>query len=195
MTNSMNPIPDAVEQSTGLPQVDVCLQLCASDADATEKLHAQALLSSSDPGLLSNICWTDWFLKWLIHLRPTLSPINAYELTLRLTTNREIQQLNSYYRNKDQPTDVLAFAMVDLQDNMLEDVYSAQPYYLGDIIISLPIADVQAKESRHSLGYELGWLAAHGLLHLLGWDHPDENSLEEMLTKQYLLLQLIDINS
>ena len=195
MTNSFNPVPDEINQLTDLLQVDVCLQLCTSDADANESLYAQSFLSNAAPKLLSNICWTNWFLTWLIHLRPTLSPINAYELTLRLTTNREIQQLNSYYRNRDQPTDVLAFATLDLQDDLLEDVYNNQPYYLGDIVISLETADIQAKESRHSLMYEIVWLAAHGLLHVLGWDHPDDDSLENMLTKQYSLLQLIDIKS
>jgi probable rRNA maturation factor len=65
---------------------------------------------------------------------------------------------------------------------------------LGDIIISQTTAIFQAQERGHSLTYELAWLAAHGLLHLLGWDHPDDDSLEVMLTQQALMLQLISLH-
>ena len=60
---------------------------------------------------------------------------------------------------------------------------------LGDIVISLETAARQAPEHGHSLVEELQFLASHGLLHLLGWDHPDEASLAAMLARQERLLQ------
>jgi probable rRNA maturation factor len=65
--------------------------------------------------------------------------------------------------------------------------------YLGDIVISIETARQQAQQQEHPLPTELAWLAAHGLLHLLGWDHPDEESLSQMLKQQVILLKTIGI--
>jgi probable rRNA maturation factor len=70
---------------------------------------------------------------------------------------------------------------------------AAMPLYLGDIVISVETATAQALERGHSLAYELSWLAAHGLLHLVGWDHPDEESLRQMLDQQDALLQAVNV--
>ncbi|NJL85538.1 MAG: rRNA maturation RNase YbeY [Leptolyngbyaceae cyanobacterium SM1_1_3] len=141
-----------------------------------------------------NLPWQSWFQTWIAQLQPQRSPIGAYELGLRLTSDRQIQQLNSQYRSKDTPTDVLAFAALEDSAPLVEELLATQPLYLGDIVISLETAAVQAAQ-HHSLRQELAWLAAHGLLHLLGWDHPDEVQLEQMLTKQQQLLQAIGMVS
>ena len=138
---------------------------------------------------LGLIPWSDWFQAWLEGLHPDVPPGNNYELSLRLTSDREIQTFNAQYRHKDQPTDVLAFAALESELPQLEDLN--EPLYLGDIIISLDTANQQAQERQHSLVEEIGWLATHGLLHLLGWDHPDEFSLEKMLAKQGELMKMI----
>ncbi|MDJ0678340.1 MAG: rRNA maturation RNase YbeY [Xenococcaceae cyanobacterium MO_167.B52] len=138
---------------------------------------------------LSLIPWSDWFQSWLEALHPDVPPGNNYELSLRLTGDREIQTFNAQYRHKDQPTDVLAFAALESEVFQPEDLN--EPLYLGDIIISLDTANQQAQERQHSLIEEIGWLATHGLLHLLGWDHPDEFSLEKMLAKQAELMKMI----
>ncbi|AUB37577.1 ybeY, putative rRNA maturation factor [Nostoc flagelliforme CCNUN1] len=65
--------------------------------------------------------------------------------------------------------------------------------YLGDIIVSVDTAQRQAQQQEHSLPTELAWLASHGLLHLLGWDHPDEESLGRMLKQQVRLLNAVGI--
>jgi probable rRNA maturation factor len=153
-----------------------------------------AASSSISTASLNLIPWSDWFQVWLEALYPNVPPGNNYELTMRLSSDREIQGFNAQYRQKDQPTDVLAFAA--LESKILpqtESIALNEPLYLGDIIISLETADRQAKEHQHSLTQELAWLATHGLLHLLGWDHPDESSLEKMLTKQAELLKIIAI--
>ena len=61
---------------------------------------------------------------------------------------------------------------------------------MGDIVISVPTAIRQAKDNKIDLFRELRWLATHGLLHLLGWDHSDEVSLNKMLLIQEQLLDL-----
>lgn len=139
--------------------------------------------------------WEQWFEGWVAYLQPTFSPIDQYELSLRLTTDPEIQELNGQYRQLDRPTDVLAFAEIDTPDYLKEPMWLEMPLYLGDLVISVDTAIRQASERQHSLEQELAWLAAHGLLHLLGWDHPDEARLEEMLAKQDELLAQIGLHS
>ncbi|MEO0935438.1 MAG: rRNA maturation RNase YbeY, partial [Cyanobacteria bacterium J06641_2] len=69
-----------------------------------------------------------------------------------------------------------------------------EPLYLGDIIVSVDTARKQAIQQGHSLKIELAWLASHGFLHLIGWDHPDEESLQRMLRKQVMLLKTLGID-
>jgi probable rRNA maturation factor len=140
--------------------------------------------------------WQEWFASWEPYLRSQVAIADGeYELTLAITDDLTIQQLNLQYRQQDRPTDVLSFAALesDVPEIPNDDAGYVEPTCLGDIIISQTTAIRQAEERGHSLTYELAWLAAHGLLHLLGWDHPDEESLEEMLKQQDLMLQLISL--
>jgi len=167
-------------------QVEVIIQDCFFlGADVVENQAGNNNPSSP----ISLETWEDWFSQWLKVLNLNLSPIQSYELTLRLTNNAEIQALNAQYRQKDQPTDVLAFAALEVDSPRLEAI--DEPLYLGDIIISVETAQVQAQD--HTLEQELAWLAAHALLHLLGWDHPDEEQLLAMLQKQSWLLQQVGV--
>ncbi|BBC25042.1 rRNA maturation RNase YbeY [Pseudanabaena sp. ABRG5-3] len=140
--------------------------------------------------------WQDWFAIWEKHLISEQAIADGeYELSLAITDDVTIQQLNLQYRQQDRPTDVLSFASLESEVPEIpvdEDDY-VEPTYLGDIIISQTTAIRQAQERGHSLTYELAWLAAHGLLHLLGWDHPDDESLEAMLQQQDLMLSLISL--
>lgn len=142
---------------------------------------------------ISSDTWSSWFEQWLETLQPDISPIDAYELTLRLTEDQEIQLLNEQYRNKNQPTDVLAFAALEVDSPQLPPLQVPEPVYLGDLVISVDTAHRQAQEQGHSLQTELAWLATHGLLHLLGWDHPDETSLTAMLDQQSTLLRIVNL--
>lgn len=134
--------------------------------------------------------WVGWFSLWLEKMHPKLPPAKGYELSLLLTSDAEIQTINAQYRHQNQPTDVLAFAALEVDFPKSHDLH---PLTLGDIVISVETADRQAQEQRHSLSYELAWLAAHGFLHLLGWDHPDEESRTQMLEQQDILLQTAGI--
>ncbi|MBD2410996.1 rRNA maturation RNase YbeY [Nostoc calcicola FACHB-389] len=137
--------------------------------------------------------WENWFHCWLEILHPDIPPAPGYEIGLRLTDDSQIQELNAQYRQKNQPTDVLAFAALEVDFPQSEEMLASVPLYLGDIIVSVDTAQRQAQQQGHNLPTELAWLSAHGLLHLLGWDHPDEESLERMLEQQVKLLKAVGI--
>jgi probable rRNA maturation factor len=137
--------------------------------------------------------WESWFECWMKNLESQVPLANNYELSLRFTDDAQIKVLNHQYRQQDKPTDVLAFAALEVDFPINEEMRSHLPLYLGDIVISVDTAHRQATEQGHSLQTELAWLATHGLLHLLGWDHPDETSLLKMLKQQAVLLKLIGL--
>ena len=137
--------------------------------------------------------WESWFQTWLTALETNLPSAVSYEITLRLTGDSEIQSLNAEYRHQDQTTDVLSFAALEVESPTPSPWLSSEPLYLGDIVISVETAARQAIEQHQTLTGELAWLACHGLLHLLGWDHPDEDSLTAMLTQQETLLALVGL--
>ncbi|QFT89895.1 Endoribonuclease YbeY [Bacillus sp. THAF10] len=113
------------------------------------------------------------------------------EVSVTFVDNHRIQEINRDYRDKDKPTDVISFAMEELGEGELEITYENEqgaPRMLGDIIISVPKAEEQASEYGHSLKRELGFLALHGLLHLLGYDHENESDEKEMFDKQKEIL-------
>ncbi len=147
-------------------------------------------LELHDPSLSAEIAalpWQVWFRTWIAMVEPNQD--KAYEVTLRLTTDAEIQILNRQYRDRDTPTDVLAFAT---RDQTLP-LPSEEPEYLGDIVISAETAQRQATAGNHPLLTEVSWLACHGLLHLLGWDHPDEAHLNRMLVQQARCLETVGL--
>ncbi len=80
----------------------------------------------------------------------------------------QIHQLNKTYRNKNKPTDVLAFAMQE------GEFAGVSPDVLGDVVVSVPTATKQAVRADHPLMEEVTMLLVHGLLHLLGWDHDTD---------------------
>jgi probable rRNA maturation factor len=88
------------------------------------------------------------------------------ELSLVLTDDAEIHELNKTYRHKDRPTDVLAFAMREGEAGG-----DAASELLGDVIVSVETARKQARAGGHDLLSEVTMLMTHGILHLLGWDH------------------------
>jgi probable rRNA maturation factor len=92
-----------------------------------------------------------------------------YEVALRLCDDAAIRELNHAWRGKDKPTDVLAFAQREAQ--------AADASLLGDIVISIDTARRQAKRGLHA---ELLHLASHGLCHLLGYDHRDDDEERTM---------------
>jgi probable rRNA maturation factor len=102
------------------------------------------------------------------------------EVGLTLVDDAEIHELNRDYRKKDKPTDVLAFAM---REGVGGDLH---PGILGDVIISVETARRQAK--RRGLAAEIEFLWAHGLCHLLGYDHQTDRQEREMNARMAALL-------
>jgi probable rRNA maturation factor len=100
----------------------------------------------------------------------------ASELSILLTDDDEIRALNRTYRGEDAATDVLAFAM--REGDRLAGAERAD--LLGDVVISIDTARRQAKRARRSIDAELRSLLAHGLLHLVGIDHPTPARLSRM---------------
>ena len=104
------------------------------------------------------------------------------EVSLMLVDDRRIHALNLEYRGVDRPTDVLSFA---LQEEMDEEPDSEfEDDMLGDIVISVERAREQAEEYGHSFEREIIYLAVHGTLHLLGYDHEEEDDKLKMRNKE-----------
>lgn len=106
------------------------------------------------------------------------------ELSVTFVDNERIQEINKEYRHKDMPTDVISFAMEELGEGEIPLTGVDMPRVLGDIIISIAKAKSQADEYGHTFIRELGFLAVHGFLHLLGYDHEVEEDEKIMFTRQ-----------
>lgn len=109
------------------------------------------------------------------------------EVSISFVSNEEIHRLNKEYRQKDQPTDVLSFALEEGEDEvMVED--NGIPRMLGDIIVSVEKAKEQAEAYNHSFERELAFLTVHGFLHLIGYDHMNDEEEKKMFSKQEEIL-------
>ncbi|MCT0224223.1 rRNA maturation RNase YbeY [Synechococcus sp. CS-1328] len=175
--------------------LDLDLAFQADDSLDAALLAAAAPLADAVAGLEP---WSEHLERWLAELRPELPDTlqaTAYSLGLSLCSDAEIAELNASWRQKDGATDVLAFAAQEIAEGeQLPEVplpagMELEALELGDIVISLETAARQAGEVGHTLEHELLFLASHGLLHLLGWDHPDEVSLAAMLARQERLIR------
>ena len=102
--------------------------------------------------------------------------------------DEEIHTINREYRNVDRITDVISFAFEDNEDIMYNEIRM-----LGDIYICIPQMKRQAESYGHSEKRELSFLAVHGILHLLGYDHMNEEDEKEMFALQELILNDKDI--
>ncbi|MDQ1144999.1 putative rRNA maturation factor [Bacillus sp. SORGH_AS 510] len=110
------------------------------------------------------------------------------EVSVTYVTNEKIHEINREFREKDAPTDVISFAMEELGEGEIELKGVDMPRILGDIIISVAKTKEQAEDYGHSFLRELGFLAVHGFLHLLGYDHMTEEEEKEMFTLQKEIL-------
>ncbi|MBM4361678.1 MAG: rRNA maturation RNase YbeY [Deltaproteobacteria bacterium] len=99
----------------------------------------------------------------------------ASDLSVLLVDDAEIERLNARHRRKRKPTDVLAFPMDDVATPP-----RGRARLLGDVVVSLDTAARHARERRHPLVVEVTHLLAHGLLHLLGWDHRTDEEEARM---------------
>lgn len=108
------------------------------------------------------------------------------EISVTIVDNEEIRKINNKFRNIDRATDVLSFPLIDFDNEDLPN--DGSKIYLGDIIISIERAKEQANEYGHSLDREVGFLTAHSILHLLGYDHMVPEEEKVMFAKQEEIL-------
>ena len=116
-------------------------------------------------------------------------------ITVTFTNPENIQKINKEYRNIDKPTDVLSFPMFEkeeLDKKIQENDFPCQDI-LGDIVISIPKVEEQAKEYGHSFERELSYMLVHGFYHLMGYDHMEEEDKKVMRAKEEKVLETLNI--
>ncbi len=126
------------------------------------------------------------FIKHIIEQFLKKLDLDNVEISISFVDNETIQQLNKEWRGKDKPTDVLSFPV---DENPPEYPYKI----LGDIIISIPYAKRQAENLDETFEDEIIRLLAHGLLHLLGYDHEiSEEEAKKMFSKEDELIEAVE---
>ena len=113
------------------------------------------------------------------------------EVSVTLTNNEYIHTLNNEDRGIDRPTDVLSFALNESEEPEMVDGPAVN--VLGDLIISVERAEEQAADYGHSLRREVAFLTVHGMLHLLGYDHMEDEEREEMEAEQRFVMEKLGI--
>ena len=125
-------------------------------------------------------------LKAALNALKTELGVGDKQLTVVFVDDAEIRALNQEHLEVDGPTDVLSFPLLELGDEGFPDVP-----HLGDIVISLDTAQRQADAAGHPLEIEVATLAAHGLTHLLGFDHPTEDAWADFRANQTRIVALL----
>lgn len=119
-------------------------------------------------------------------------------VSVTFVNEEKIRELNKISRNVDRVTDVLSFPMLDIKypqkvNEFLAEVNPDGTLYLGDVVICVKRAKEQAKEYGHSLKREIGFLALHGLLHILGYDHIEKEDEEIMFSTADKILNSVGL--
>ena len=142
----------------------------------------------------------EWGKKWEEIVKKAVGTSLTYEafekeceVSVSIVTNEEIQKINREFRKIDQATDVLSFPQLTFEEGEFADVNEKNEIILGDIIISIDKAKQQAEEYGHSLEREIAFLTVHSMLHLMGYDHMEEEEEKEMIQKQKEILKEMDI--
>lgn len=133
------------------------------------------------------------FVEKILQHAATEEEIGDAEVSVSFVTNEMIREINREYRDKDQPTDVISFAMEEPGEGEVVIQGMDEPRVLGDIIISLDRTKEQAADYGHSFERELGFLAVHGFLHLLGYDHMNDEDEKKMFARQDVILNSLGI--
>jgi probable rRNA maturation factor len=109
-------------------------------------------------------------------------PVVPVSVSIKLSDNAEVHALNQEWRDKDKPTNVLSFPMLDEEelDALLTGTYDAPEVMLGDIILAYEICATEAAEKGIPIAHHATHLVIHGMLHLLGHDHIEEEEAELM---------------
>ncbi|MBS6502414.1 MULTISPECIES: rRNA maturation RNase YbeY [Clostridium] len=127
-----------------------------------------------------------------------------YQISLLFVDNEEIREINNETRNIDRATDVLSFPMLDFEDKKVfnemylnydfdETFKDGDELILGDMVLSLERALEQSEEYGHSYEREVSYLVVHSILHLLGYDHMEEDDKKRMRKREEEILNKLQI--
>ena len=120
---------------------------------------------------------------------------NRCEVSVTFTDNEQIRELNARFRNIDRATDVLSFPLFDYEGTSEEPPVDELVGMLGDIVLSLEQAALQAEEYGHSFEREVAFLCVHSMLHLLGYDHETgEEDEADMRRRQSEIMDLMGLS-
>ena len=112
------------------------------------------------------------------------------ELSILLTNDETMREINAEHRAKDKPTDVLSFPQNEFDEPEVERA-DANLLFLGDVVISLDTAARQAHSRKRPLEHEVCFLLAHGIMHLLGHDHGEPEEKKRMIKRTQLLVKTV----
>ena len=131
-------------------------------------------------------------------LKLTGNEMEGIEVTLSFVDDEKIREYNKQYRQVDKVTDVLSFPMLNINytqsvKEFAEEILPNGELYLGDVVICKRIAKLQARQYGHSLKREVAFLALHGLLHVLGYDHIEKEDEVVMMAKSDEILNSLGI--
>lgn len=115
----------------------------------------------------------------------------ASEVSIALVDESEIAELNERYRHKEGPTDVLSFPC----DEVAAVVAEGEPLTLGDVILAPTVAETNARELGNTIEAELNLLVVHGVLHLLGYDHIEDDDAAVMQAREKSILEAWDLQA
>lgn len=128
-------------------------------------------------------------MELLTHAAKEEGLVGETEISVTFMDDEDIQQVNASYRGIDKPTDVISFALEEMTPGEIAIISEAgMPTVLGDILISVDTAKRQAVDYNHALKREIGFLALHGFLHLLGYDHMTAEDEAKMFGRQKEIL-------
>ena len=115
------------------------------------------------------------------------------EISVSIVDEEEIKDINNQFRGIDKVTDVLSFPQLTFYENEHMGLNENGEIILGDIVLCLDKGKKQAQEYGHSVEREVGFLTAHSMLHLLGYDHMEKSEEKIMFEKQEMILTCLDI--
>jgi probable rRNA maturation factor len=123
---------------------------------------------------------------------PDLATVRPVEISVRLTSDSQVQALNAEWRGKDKPTNVLSFPMAEPYELQAE-TFIAREMLLGDIILAHGVCASEARDKGISLENHAVHLMVHGTLHLLGHDHHNDDEAADMEAREIRALERLGI--
>jgi probable rRNA maturation factor len=132
----------------------------------------------------------------------TIKAISAFknikniEIAVLLTNDEKMQELNGEFRDKNKPTNVLSFPDIEIKpQDLLEFLHAKEYIYVGDIAVGYDIIKQEAMDAGISMHAHFTHLVVHGVLHLIGYDHMNDNDAEEMMNLEVQILKELGVKS